>query len=174
MPSYDPAVDKPVDKPNLLRLSIDWPGPAQSRTAQDRIASAQVRDLQLRWSSYDDRVVQDTVVPSRTSVDKLTFQLIAVGMAWGRFGSGGYALIDVGGFERFIVHTPTVTDSGGRSIDAVLSWNHPDASIAVDPAYASVASFPITVSIVVQYAMIEILAHRARGPSSANAAASSD
>jgi len=147
--SYNPAVDESLDKPNILRLTISWTGPAQARTANGTVASARDGDLTVRWTSYEDRIVQDIVVSRRPAGDRLDFLVSGRGFVWSRL-AGGYALFDVGAFERFIIHGPTINDAHDKTSAAILNWNYPAATIPLDPNLA----YPATVSMAVEYAGI--------------------
>jgi hypothetical protein len=151
--TYNPAVDEPLDKPNLLRLTFNW-GPAQRRTAEDGVLSARVGEVTHRWSSYDDRVVDSMYVESRAASENLRFQLSGRGFVWSHLANGGYAFFDVGTFERFVIQGPSVTDASGKVAGGNINLNYPDASITLDAGFLSRAAYPLTVSMTTQYAMI--------------------
>ena len=134
-------MDEPLDKPNLLRLTFNW-GQAHDRTADDNVASARIGNAAHRWFSYEDRVIQEMVLPNRSAADSLHFQLSGRGFVWSRLFNGGYAVFDVA-LERFIIHGPSVTDATGKSSGAVVNWNYPDANISIDSAFLIAAQYPL-------------------------------
>jgi hypothetical protein len=148
--AYNPNVDDPVDKPNVTRLILNWPGPALGRTAVGAVASAQVRDVAVRWTSYTDRVVQDVIVPSRPPGDRVTQELKAPGLVVGRDSAGGFIVTD-GFLARFLIRAPSAVDSRGRVGTASLTWNMPSAMLVLEPSFAGAAVYPVTVSLTTEF-----------------------
>jgi hypothetical protein len=147
---YNPNVDDPVDKPNVTRLILNWPGPALGRTAVDAVASAKVRDVGVRWTSYTDRVVQDVILSSRPPGDRVTQELKGPGLVVGRDSAGGYIVTD-GFLARFLARAPTAVDSRGRVGTASLTWNMPSATLVLEPSFAGAAVYPVTISMTMEF-----------------------
>jgi hypothetical protein len=147
---YSANVDDPVEKPNALRLVLNWPGPALGRTAVDAVASAQARDVGIRWTSYTDRVVQDVILASRPPGDRVTQELKGSGLVIARDSAGGFVVSD-GLVPHFLVRAPTAQDSRGRVGTASLTWNMPSATLALEPSFAGAAVYPVTISLTTEF-----------------------
>jgi hypothetical protein len=149
--TYSPNVDDPLDKPNQVRLVLEWPGVAVTRTVAGAVAVAQVGATTVHWTSYDDRVVQDVILPARPAAARLDEQLNGHAIVTTRDFAGGYLVTDSANIGRFFVRAPTVVDAGGQTRRAALTWSFPSATIALDPIFLTSAAYPVTVSITIEF-----------------------
>ncbi len=86
-------------------IRFDLPGQTSQRIALGNKATAQVGDLNVTWTSFDDRLKEDVVLakaPNNTSTCNVQMR----GLAFGNDGHGGCILNDAGGQDRFQLPAP--------------------------------------------------------------------
>jgi hypothetical protein len=100
---------------------------------------------------YTDRVVQDVILPARRPAARLDEQLNGFGIVISRDNAGGYLARDRSNIGRFILRAPSVVDAAGQTRQAALTWNFPAATIEIDPVFLNSATYPVTVSMTVEF-----------------------
>jgi hypothetical protein len=152
--SFSPNVDDSLDKSTRIRLTTLLPGVPSSRTAAGPVATAIVGVTTSHWTSYTDRVIQEIVTPIRPFDDRIPLQMTGDGIAPVRNSGTDYVVSDATNVTRFFVHSPTAVDQQNRRGSVTLSWTAPNAALVIDPSFLSVAAYPVTVSMTVEFAGI--------------------
>ncbi len=96
-------------------IRLELPGPAQQRVALGNKATAQVGDLNVSWTSFDDHLKEDLVLSKAPASNSVTFNVQMKGLGFAKDGKGGWVLVDVGGHPHFHLIAPTVKDAAGKT-----------------------------------------------------------
>jgi RHS repeat-associated protein len=126
-------------------LAFELSGAASGRTASGAVATAEVGGVAVRWTSYADRLKEDLVLSARPAGDRVIFTLEQRGLALTPDGQGSYVARDARGRKIFEIQAPTVHDATGRAGTATLSISGATATISLDSAFLTSATYPLTV-----------------------------
>ena len=134
-------------------LRLELPGVASHRSTIGNTATAQVGDLSVTWTSFDDHLKEDLVLAKQPASNTISFKVQMHGLAFANDGQGGWVLQDAGGLPRFHLPAPTVKDALGRSGTATLDLTLTQATISIDPAFLASAAYPVTVDPTINYTL---------------------
>jgi RHS repeat-associated protein len=134
-------------------LHFELPGTAQQRSAVGNKATAQVGDVSVTWTSFDDHLKEDLVLSKAPASNTITFNVQMHGLAFAPDGRGGWVLMEASGLPRFQLPAPTVKDALGHEGKATLTLTLDKATISVDPAFLSSAVYPVTIDPIINYVL---------------------
>jgi len=133
------------------QLAFELPGAASTREVHGARATARVGDVEVRWTSYADRLKEDVVLAHRPADDQIVFMLHQRGLTFTPDRHGGYLAKDAKGLIRFHVVAPTVKDAAGRSGRATLELPAQSATLRIDPNFLRDAKYPVTIDPTIVY-----------------------
>jgi hypothetical protein len=134
-------------------LRLELPGQATGHAAAGAQAQAQVGDLSVSWTTYDDRLKEDLVLAKPPASNEIKFTVEASRLAFAEDEQGGYVLWDVHSRPRFHVLAPTVQDAQGKTGQASLTLTKDAAVIRIDAAFLATAAYPVTVDPTVTWTL---------------------
>ena len=134
-------------------IRFELPGTAQQRAALGNRAVAQVGDVNVTWTSFDDHLKEDIVLAKQPSTNSITFNVQMKGLGFAKDDKGGWLLVDAGGHPHFYLQPPTVKDAAGKSGSAALDLTVDKATLTVDRTFLADATYPITIDPTINYVL---------------------